>query len=447
MAICSLYKVVSGISPPIDIDINRHETEQNLFILRKLLQQENSKTDKMSNNNLNSSPNDDRALPWAPPMQAPSILEVAGQYRQEDNRRKTLVQRLEQKIGSFHKRGLDAKAEAVVHTNNLKKVNDALLELQNQRARNARIRENANRRVQKKTLNNDIKAHPPIDGKWKITNALDQGSSGYVCEVVDIFSGNVGAAKFEKYSNGQSIIQAESTVYMLLKGRPQAVGSNSKDVEIHFLGRFGGYNCMVMDPLGTSLSTMLASLPRGMPVRAVMNMGLALIDRIEALHSVGITHCDVKPANIVAGMKNPGTWHLIDFNMSNYVCPETGESRRILPGSAFQGTYWYASVAAHMREPLSKATDLESLAYVLIHALKGTLPWLELPAPKSGLDEMRFITMKEGLQSSQFVIGLPVPVFRFLSETRTSPFVANPNYELLRDLLRQLLVFRQALIF
>lgn len=61
-----------------------------------------------------------------------------------------------------------------------------------------------------------------------------------------------------------------------------------------------------------------------MCLKHVIQIALQLIDRLEALHSVGLIHRDLKPANMVIGLENPedhiedqsNTIYLIDFGLT-----------------------------------------------------------------------------------------------------------------------------------
>ena len=72
---------------------------------------------------------------------------------------------------------------------------------------------------------------------------------------------------------------------------------------------------MVMDNLGVNLSYYVERFNQGFDVKTVCHIGIQLLDRIEALHKIGILHLDIKPDNMCLGDKNQEV-SLIDFGLS-----------------------------------------------------------------------------------------------------------------------------------
>ena len=74
--------------------------------------------------------------------------------------------------------------------------------------------------------------------------------------------------------------------------------------------------------LGPNLRTLLNFMGGAFNIQTFANIGIQLLQRIEALHKKGILHLDIKPANIVYGNlssennKDQGNILLIDYGLS-----------------------------------------------------------------------------------------------------------------------------------
>jgi len=104
-----------------------------------------------------------------------------------------------------------------------------------------------------------------------------------------------------------------------------------------------------------------------------------ILQRIEFLHTNHFLHRDIKPDNFLMGLAQKKSQHIvyiIDFGLSKrYREPKTGEHIPYRDNKELTGTARYASVNTHLGVEQSRRDDCESIGYIMLYFLKGSLPW------------------------------------------------------------------------
>ena len=156
---------------------------------------------------------------------------------------------------------------------------------------------------------------------------------------------------------------------------------------------------------------------------------------LEHIHSKNIIHRDIKPENFLIGIgDNIHTVYGIDFGLSKkYKDPMTLRHIPYRKSVNLTGTARYVSVSTHIGIEQSRRDDLESLAYVFIYFIKGSLPWQGY-AGVNQKERYRMIMESKITNTSEILCkGLPIEFQTIVKYCRNLEFDADPDYQAMRN--------------
>jgi len=270
-------------------------------------------------------------------------------------------------------------------------------------------------------------------GKYRLEEELAIGGCGTVFYGVHKVAGKEVAIKLEPVVEKQpSPLKHESRIYKTLMGGPGVPW-------MIWSGKQGDYNVMVIDLLGPSLEDLFKLCSRNFSLKTVLLLADQLLSRIEFIHSHELVHRDIKPANFVMGTGHASHLvNVIDFGLAKKFRDRDGahipHKRDAHHGV---GTSLFASINTHLGIEASPRDDLESLSYMLIYFLRGTLPWRKLKAATvtGTWDLIRDAKLSIG---SALHAGLPREFVMLHEYVRALEFGDSPDYMGLRATLRDL---------
>jgi len=121
--------------------------------------------------------------------------------------------------------------------------------------------------------------------------------------------------------------------------------------------------------------------------------------------------------------------YLIDFGLSSLWVDSHGNHIPYSTNAKFRGTDKYASVNNHNRIEASRRDDLESLGYVLIMLLNGTLPWFDIKQAKVDVAKV-----KQATTLQQLTEKLPGVFHDYFVNVQRLEFSTQPDYDYLRKI-------------
>merc|ERR1712087_583783 len=95
----------------------------------------------------------------------------------------------------------------------------------------------------------------------------------------------------------------------------------------------------------------------------------------------------------------------------------------------------YASLNVHQGFVPSRRDDLESIGYLLIHFLRGDLPWQGMKAKNTKAKHAKIGACKQATMLEVLCLGYPPEFVSFVKYCRSLEYAQEPNYEHLRKLM------------
>ncbi|URD91509.1 casein kinase [Musa troglodytarum] len=274
-----------------------------------------------------------------------------------------------------------------------------------------------------------------IGGKFKLGKKIGCGSFGELYLGVNIQSGEEVAVKLESVKSKHPQLHYESKLYMLLQG-------GTGIPHLKWFGVEGDYNVMVIDLLGPSLEDLFNYCNRRFSLKTVLMLADQMINRVEYMHSRGFLHRDIKPDNFLMGLgRKANQVYIIDYGLAKkYRDLQTHTHIPYRENKNLTGTARYASVNTHLGVEQSRRDDLESLGYVLMYFLRGSLPWQGLKAGNKKqkydkISEKKMLTPVEALCRSY-----PSEFISYFHYCRSLRFEDKPDYSYLKRLFRDLFI-------
>ncbi|XP_059633138.1 casein kinase 1-like protein 2 isoform X2 [Cornus florida] len=243
------------------------------------------------------------------------------------------------------------------------------------------------------------------------------------------------AIKLENVKTKHPQLLYESKLYRILQG-----GTGIPNVR--WYGVEGDYNVLVMDLLGPSLEDLFGFCSRKFSLKTVLMLADQMINRIEFVHSKSFLHRDIKPDNFLMGLgRRANQVYIIDFGLAKkYRDATTHQHIPYRENKNLTGTARYASMNTHLGIEQSRRDDLESLGYVLLYFLTGSLPWQGLKARTKKQKYEKISERKVSTPIEVLCRGYPSEFASYFHYCRSLRFDDKPDYSYLKKLFRDLFI-------
>eukprot|EP00584_Thalassiosira_punctigera_P023058 CAMPEP_0172555344 /NCGR_PEP_ID=MMETSP1067-20121228/58365_1 /TAXON_ID=265564 ORGANISM="Thalassiosira punctigera, Strain Tpunct2005C2" /NCGR_SAMPLE_ID=MMETSP1067 /ASSEMBLY_ACC=CAM_ASM_000444 /LENGTH=433 /DNA_ID=CAMNT_0013343859 /DNA_START=132 /DNA_END=1433 /DNA_ORIENTATION=- len=272
-----------------------------------------------------------------------------------------------------------------------------------------------------------------VGKKYRLGRKIGSGSFGDIYLGTNMTTGEEVAIKLESVKTKHPQLLYESKIYRILHG---GLGIPN----VRWYGIEGDYNVMVLDLLGPSLEDLFNYCGRRFQLKTVLMLADQLLGRLEYVHTKSFIHRDVKPDNFLIGLgKRQSVIHIIDFGLAKkYRDPRSHQHIPYRENKNLTGTARYASINTHIGIEQSRRDDLESLGYVLMYFIRGSLPWQGLKANTKKQKYERIMDRKMSTSTEQLCKGYATEFRSYFEYCRSLRFEDRPDYAYLKRLFKEL---------
>lgn len=276
-------------------------------------------------------------------------------------------------------------------------------------------------------INNANKKINMLSDNYIILKKIGSGSFGEVF-LSQHKEGGFVAAKVEEKNRIPRILN-EYKIYKYLDNNGFKVGLP----KIYDFYQTPDYNIMFMQLLGPSLEDLFNKFGRKFKLCTIFCLAEQLISLLEMLHECQFIHRDIKPNNFLIGRENSNQLYIMDFGLSKKYISK-GNHIKFRDRRSLIGTARYASVNMHCGIEPTRRDDLESVGYMLIYFIKGSLPWQGIKKKKGVNNFEKICDIKMCTSLDVLCTGLDNCFKEYLTYCRKLKFEEIPDYKYMKSL-------------
>ncbi|KRZ50895.1 putative serine/threonine-protein kinase [Trichinella nativa] len=264
-----------------------------------------------------------------------------------------------------------------------------------------------------------------LKDQWLILEKLGSGNFGAVYKCEDQSTKEIVAVKAEDANRDESALALEIHILKLLQGGKHIC-------QLYSYGTCFGLHFMIISLLGKSVWELQTETPDGQfSISTYLRISVQSLHALEALHSVGYVHRDVKTDNLTIGYGEveQRRIYLIDFGLAKRYTDENGNVRQPRRKPGFRGTSTYASISAHKQKELGRVDDLWSWLYTTMEMASGHLPW-------NGLKKKKLLEAKITFGVEDICQVLPIEFKEIFLHLLSLTYYDCPNYDFISKMIQ-----------
>ncbi|MGP9581988.1 MULTISPECIES: serine/threonine-protein kinase [unclassified Brachybacterium] len=207
-----------------------------------------------------------------------------------------------------------------------------------------------------------------LEGRYELTSLIATGGMGQVWKGRDQELDREVAIKVlrEEYAGDEGFLKR-----FRAEARHTAALSHDGIAALYDYGELDGRAYIVMELCpGRPLSDLIEENPGGLPEKRVLTLLIELARALDAAHSKGVVHRDVKPENVLVDEKNDWSMKITDFGIAR-----SKDQARLTKTGLVMGTAQYLSPEQAMGKQATSLSDIYALGIVGYEMLVGHRPF------------------------------------------------------------------------
>jgi tetratricopeptide (TPR) repeat protein/predicted Ser/Thr protein kinase len=203
-----------------------------------------------------------------------------------------------------------------------------------------------------------------VIGRYEVGRLLGAGGMGEVYAARDVELGRQVALKI---ATG---FDADAQTRLRREAQHASQLNHPHICTIHEVGAADGQSYIVMEYVdGQRLCDIIP--PTGLPVETVLRYGIQIADALAHAHRNGVTHRDLKTANII--ITSEGRAKVLDFGLARRNVPQTEKS--LTAEGSVSGTLAYMAPELLRGKQADACSDIWALGVVLYEMAAGSRPF------------------------------------------------------------------------
>ncbi|MCU1268360.1 MAG: serine/threonine protein kinase [Acidobacteria bacterium] len=282
-------------------------------------------------------------------------------------------------------------------------------------------------------------------GHYQVIKALGKGGMGEVYLANDTNLDRKVALKLlpAEYTNHKERLRR-----FILEAKAASSLNHPNIITIHEIGEIDGAHFIATEFIdGQTLKEHMAGTP--LSLQEILEVSIQAAGALQAAHTAGIVHRDVKPDNIM--LRPDGYVKVLDFGLAKLTekshLPTPADSEldtmvkaKTVPGTVL-GTVNYMSPEQARGQVLDQRTDVFSFGVVLYEMAAGRRPF----AAATSVDTLVAILEKEPAPLDGYTPDMPPEFERILSKALCKD--REQRYQTIKDLLIDLKHLKEELVF